>query len=139
MMAYKDLGDKKVKEILTNAKTLAVVGLSDNPEKTSYHVAEVMQAAGYKIIPVNPMKGGKTILGEKVYPSIESVDEKIDIVDVFRPSSALVDVAKDFLKSNASVFWAQLGIENDEAADLLYENGITDVIMNRCVKIELEK
>lgn len=138
-MAYKDLGDKKVKEILTNAKTIAVVGLSDNPEKTSYRVAEVMQNAGYKIIPVNPMKEGKTILGEKVYPSIESVDQPIDIVDVFRPSSALVDVAKDFLTSDAPVFWAQLGIENDEAADLLYDNGITDVIMNRCIKIELQK
>lgn len=138
-MAYKDLGDKKVKEILTNAKTIAVVGLSDNPEKTSYRVAEVMQNAGYKIIPVNPMKEGKTILGEKVYPSIESVDQSIDIVDVFRPSSALVDVAKDFLKSDAPVFWAQLGIENDEAADLLYDSGITDVIMNRCIKIELQK
>lgn len=138
-MAYKDLGDKKVKEILTNAKTIAVVGLSDNPEKTSYRVAEVMQNAGYKIIPVNPMKEGKTILGEKVYPSIESVDQPIDIVDVFRPSSALVDVAKDFLKSDAPVFWAQLGIENDEAADLLYDSGITDVIMNRCIKIELQK
>lgn len=138
-MAYKDLGDKKVKEILTNAKTITVVGLSDNPEKTSYRVAEVMQNAGYKIIPVNPMKEGKTILGEKVYPSIESVDQPIDIVDVFRPSSALVDVAKDFLKSGAPVFWAQLGIENDEAADLLYDSGITDVIMNRCIKIELQK
>ncbi|WP_257702539.1 CoA-binding protein [Vagococcus luciliae] len=138
-MAYKDLGDKKVKEILNNAHTVAIVGLSDNPEKTSYRVAEVVQAAGYKIIPVNPMKEGKTILGEKVYPSIESVDEKIDIVDVFRPSAALVDVAKDFLKSDAPVFWAQLGIENDEAADLLYDNGITDVIMNRCIKIELQK
>ncbi|MGX4686115.1 CoA-binding protein [Vagococcus sp. JNUCC 83] len=138
-MAYKDLGDKKVKEILTNAKNIAVVGLSDNPEKTSYQVAEVMQAAGYKIIPVNPMKVGQTILGETVYPSIESVDQPIDIVDVFRPSTALVDVAKDFLKSNAPVFWAQLGIENDEAADLLYENGISDVIMNRCIKIELRK
>ncbi|UNM90426.1 CoA-binding protein [Vagococcus sp. CY52-2] len=138
-MAYKDLGEKKVKEILTNAKTIAVVGLSDNPEKTSYRVAEVMQNAGYKIIPVNPMKEGKTILGEKVYPSIESVDQPIDIVDVFRPSSALVDVAKDFLKSDAPVFWAQLGIENDEAADLLYDSGITDVIMNRCIKIELQK
>ncbi|WP_326717976.1 CoA-binding protein [Vagococcus jeotgali] len=135
-MGYEDLGDVKVREILKEAKNIAVVGLSDNPEKTSYEVAKILQDAGYRIIPVNPLKIGKEILGEKVYPSLESVDIQIDIADVFRPSDALPGVAEDFLKSNAKVFWAQLGIRNDDVADLLYVKGYDQVIMDRCIKIE---
>ncbi|HEM6238982.1 TPA: CoA-binding protein [Streptococcus suis] len=123
-------------DYLKNAKTIAVVGLSNREETAAYRVSKLMQEAGYKIIPVNPKAAGGTILGELVYSSLAEIDQSIDIVDVFRRSEFLPEVAQEFIQSNAKVFWAQLGLESQEAEKLLRQAGRNDIVMNKCIKIE---
>ncbi|HEM5333290.1 TPA: CoA-binding protein [Streptococcus suis] len=123
-------------DYLKNAKTIAVVGLSNREETAAYRVSKLMQEAGYKIIPVNPKAAGGTILGELVYGSLAEIDQPIDIVDVFRRSEFLPEVAQEFIQSNAKVFWAQLGLESQEAEKLLRQAGRNDIVMNKCIKIE---
>ncbi|HFI0079440.1 TPA: CoA-binding protein [Streptococcus suis] len=123
-------------DYLKNAKTIAVVGLSSREETAAYCVSKLMQEAGYKIIPVNPKAAGGTILGELVYSSLAEIDQPIDIVDVFRRSEFLPEVAQEFIQSNAKVFWAQLGLESQEAEKLLRQAGRNDIVMNKCIKIE---
>ncbi|HEM5230282.1 TPA: CoA-binding protein [Streptococcus suis] len=123
-------------DYLKNAKTIAVVGLSSREETAAYRVSKLMQEAGYKIIPVNPKAAGGTILGELVYSSLAEIDQPIDIVDVFRRSEFLPEVAQEFIQSNAKVFWAQLGLESREAEKLLRQAGRNDIVMNKCIKIE---
>ncbi|MGO0040351.1 CoA-binding protein [Streptococcus suis] len=123
-------------DYLRNAKTIAVVGLSSREETAVYRVSKLMQEAGYKIIPVNPKAAGGTILGELVYSSLAEIDQPIDIVDVFRRSEFLPEVAQEFIQSNAKVFWAQLGLESQEAEKLLRQAGRNDIVMNKCIKIE---
>ncbi|HEP1837064.1 CoA-binding protein [Streptococcus suis] len=123
-------------DYLKNAKTIAVVGLSSREETVAYRVSKLMQEAGYKIIPVNPKAAGGTILGELVYSSLAEIDQPIDIVDVFRRSEFLPEVAQEFIQSNAKVFWAQLGLESQEAEKLLRQAGRNDIVMNKCIKIE---
>jgi uncharacterized protein len=120
-------------QILKNSKRIAVVGLSDNPAKTSYMVSKAMQDAGYEIIPVNP--NADEILGVKAVKSLKDIEGHVDIVNVFRRSEHLLDVAKEFLEIDADVFWAQLGLVSEEAYRLLKENGRT-VVMDRCIKVE---
>lgn len=124
---------QEIGEILKKSKTIAVVGLSANPEKTSYMVSKAMQDAGYKIIPVNPTVD--EVLGEKSVSSLKDIKEHVDIVNVFRRSEHLYDVAKDFVEIDADVYWAQLGLINEEAYNFLKEKGYT-VIMDRCIKVE---
>ncbi|HEM3540209.1 TPA: CoA-binding protein [Streptococcus suis] len=123
-------------DYLKNAKTIAVVGLSSREETAAYRVSKLMQEAGYKIIPVNPKAAGGTILGELVYSSLAEIDQPIDVVDVFRRSEFLPEVAQEFIQSNAKVFWAQLGLESQEAEKLLRQAGRNDIVMNKCIKIE---
>ncbi|WP_024406743.1 CoA-binding protein [Streptococcus suis] len=123
-------------DYLKNAQTIAVVGLSSREETAAYRVSKLMQEAGYKIIPVNPKAAGGTILGELVYSSLAEIDQPIDIVDVFRRSEFLPEVAQEFIQSNAKVFWAQLGLESQEAEKLLRQAGRNDIVMNKCIKIE---
>lgn len=123
-------------DYLKNAKTIAVVGLSSREETAAYRVSKLMQEAGYKIIPVNPKVAGGTILGELVYSSLAEIDQPIDIVDVFRRSEFLPEVAQEFIQSNANIFWAQLGLESQEAEKLLRQAGRNDIVMNKCIKIE---
>ncbi|HEM5231664.1 TPA: CoA-binding protein, partial [Streptococcus suis] len=123
-------------DYLRNAKTIAVVGLSSREETAAYRVSKLMQEAGYKIIPVNPKAAGGTILGELVYSSLAEIDQPIDIVDVFRRSEFLPEVAQEFIQSNAKIFWAQLGLESQEAEKLLRQAGRNDIVMNKCIKIE---
>ncbi|MBO3641729.1 CoA-binding protein [Streptococcus suis] len=123
-------------DYLKNAKTIAVVGLSSREETAAYRVSKLMQEAGYKIIPVNPKAAGGTILGELVYSSLAEIDQPIDIVDVFRRSEFLPEVAQEFIQSNAKAFWAQLGLESQEAEKLLRQAGRNDIVMNKCIKIE---
>ncbi|AWX95899.1 CoA-binding protein [Streptococcus suis] len=123
-------------DYLKNAKTIAVVGLSSREETAAYRVSKLMQEAGYKIIPVNPKAAGGTILGELVYSSLAEIDQPIDIVDIFRRSEFLPEVAQEFIQSNAKVFWAQLGLESQEAEKLLRQAGCNDIVMNKCIKIE---
>jgi uncharacterized protein len=120
-------------DILKNSKTIAVVGLSNNPERTSYMVSKAMQDAGYDIIPVNPTID--EVFGKKAVASLKDIEGHVDIVNVFRRSEQLLDVAKEFLEIDADVFWSQLGLENEEAYDLLKKNNKT-IVMNRCIKVE---
>lgn len=119
--------------MLKRAKRIAVVGLSANPERTSHMVSKAMQDAGYEIIPVNPTVD--EVLGVKAVKSLKEIDGPVDIVNVFRRSEHLMDVAKEFDEINAEIFWAQLGVVNEEAYQFLKEKGYT-VIMDRCIKVE---
>lgn len=138
-MAFKNPDEQTIQGYLKQAKNVAVVGLSDNTERTSYQVTKVVQAHGYNIFPVNPKLAGQEILGKKVYARLQDVPEPIDIVDIFRRSEFLPEVADDFLETNAKVFWAQLGIESEDAAKKLQDAGRNDIVMDRCIKIELGK
>lgn len=119
--------------ILKKAKRIAVVGLSDNPSRTSYMVSEVMQRAGYEIIPVNPTID--EVLGVKAVASLKEIEGHIDIVNVFRRSEQLMDAAKEFVEADADVFWSQSGLVNEEAYHFLKDKGYT-VVMDRCIKVE---
>lgn len=132
-MAINNPGREEIGKILKNSKRIAVVGLSDNPERTSYMVSKAMQAAGYDIIPVNPTVD--EVLGIKAVKTLKEIDGHVDIVNVFRRSEYLMEVAEEFAEIDADVFWAQLGLENEEAYNFLKEKGYT-VIMDRCIKVE---
>ncbi len=119
--------------ILKKAKRIAVVGLSGNPERTSYMVSKAMQDAGYEIIPVNPTVD--EVLGVKAVRSLKEIDGHIDIVNVFRRSEHLLQVAEEFADVDAEVFWSQLGCINEEAYHFLKEKGYI-VVMDRCIKVE---
>lgn len=132
-MAIENPSREEIGHILKNSKTIAVVGLSNNPDRTSYLVSKAMQDAGYKIIPVNPTVD--EVLGQKAVGRLSEIKDHVDIVNVFRRSEHLLEVAQEFLKIDADVYWAQLGLENEEAYQLLKDNNKT-VIMNRCIKVE---
>lgn len=117
----------EIKEILQRSKRIAVVGLSDRPDRTSHMVSKAMQDAGYEIIPVNPTID--EALGVKAVSSLKEIDGPIDIVNVFRRSEQLPGVAEEFLETDAPVFWAQQGLVNEEAYQMLKEKGRT-VIMD---------
>ena len=123
-------------DYLKKAKTIAVVGLSNREETAAYRVSKLMQEAGYTIIPVNPKLAGQTILGELTYASLQEIPVHVDIVDVFRRSESLADVARDFIETDADVFWAQLGLESQEAEEVLQQAGRHQIVMNKCIKIE---
>ena len=133
---FKNPSDGVVRQYLTTSKTVAVVGLSDREETTSNRVSKEMKSRGYRIIPVNPKLAGQEILGEKAYASLAEIPFHVDIVDVFRRSEFLPDVARDFLQADAQIFWAQLGLENKEAEEILRAGGCEDIVMNRCIKKE---
>lgn len=135
-MAYKNPAPSRIKEILQTMKTIAVVGLSENSTRASHQVAKIMQSHGYRIIPVNP--SAEEILGEKCYPSLLEVEEPIDIVNVFRRSETIVPIAKEAVEIQAKVLWLQLGIVNEEAADIAQIGGL-EVIMDRCIKVDHSK
>ncbi|WP_343841524.1 CoA-binding protein [Salinibacillus aidingensis] len=122
----------KIKEILEEAKTIAVVGLSDNPERTSYQISKIMQENGYRIIPVNPKVN--EVLGEKAYPALKDIDIPFDIINVFRRSEFLPEIAEEAVQTDASIFWAQQGVENEEAYQYLKQHDFT-VIMDTCIKV----
>jgi predicted CoA-binding protein len=132
---------KTIAQILQDAKTIAVVGLSDKTDRASYGVAAYLQENGYRILPVNPGYAGQKILGEAVFGSLQdaaaSLDAgvNIDIVDCFRKPEAIVPIARDAIAVGAGCLWMQLEIENDEAAQLARDAGL-DVVMNHCLKIE---
>jgi len=133
MMAIENPSREEIAAILKKAKRIAVVGLSNNPAKASYQVSEVMQKAGYEIIPVNPAVD--EVLGVKAVASLKDIKGHVDIVNVFRRSEQLFDVAKEFDEMDADVYWAQLGLANEEAYQFLKQKGYT-VVMDLCIKIE---
>ena len=123
-------------DYLKKAKTIAVVGISDKTDRSSYLIAQELQKNGYRVIPVNPRLAGTQLLGEKVFSSIKDIPFHIDIVDIFRRSEFLADVARDFIETDADVFWAQLGLQSQEAEQILRTAGKSKIVMNRCIKIE---
>ncbi|MEW4239693.1 CoA-binding protein [Priestia aryabhattai] len=132
-MSIKIPSRQELGKILKKSKRIAVVGLSDNPHRTSYMVSEAMKQQGYEIIPVNPTIN--SALGVKAVSSLKEIEGHIDIVNVFRRSEHLLEVAEEFLEVDADVFWAQSGLINEEAYDLLVKKGYT-VVMDRCIKVE---
>ena len=137
-----DLSKEEIKEILSTCKTIAVVGLSREPEKESYRVAKHMQKHGYRIIPVNPF--ADEVLGEKSYKSLldipEQIQKTIEIVDIFRPADDVPPIVEQAVKlkerfDKPYVIWMQLGIINEQAAIAAREAGML-VVTNRCMMQE---
>jgi len=133
---------RTIAQILKDSKTIAIVGLSNKPERASFGVAEYLQQQGYRIIPVNPAYEGQDILGERVYADLQAAADalaaggtRIDIVDCFRKSEDIPPLARDAIAIRAGCLWMQLEIENQAAADLARAAGL-DVVMNHCLKIE---
>ena len=123
--------DEMMKDILLSTKTIASVGLSSNQEKESYWIASYLKVQGYQIIPVNPT--ADEILGEKAYPNLESIPDKIDVVQVFRKPEDVPPVVDDAIKVGAKVVWMQEGIVNEEAAQRAREAGL-QVVMDACMR-----
>ncbi len=127
-----------IKEILSKYKKIAMVGVSNNPTKASTIVMKYMQKYGFKVYPVNPKAEGQKILGEDVCGKITDIKDKVDIVNVFRPSKEALDIAKDAINIKAKVLWLQLGIKNEQAKKLVIKNNI-EYIEDRCTKMEYQK
>ncbi|MBA1143471.1 CoA-binding protein [Mesorhizobium neociceri] len=125
-----------LQDILKSVKTIAMVGASPDKTKFSYGVLRVLHETGYDMIPVNPSSGLDEIRGLKVYPSLAAIDRPVDMVEVFRRSEDLLEVAQEAIAINAKVLWGQIGVRDDAAARLAEEAGLK-VVMNRCPKIEL--
>jgi predicted CoA-binding protein len=123
----------KLRRILREARTIAVVGLSASWYRPSYFAAKYMQEHGYRIVPVNP--GQESILGEKCYASLKDIPIPVDIVDCFRRSSEIPTIAEEAIAIRAKVLWMQLGVENAGARSRAEAAGL-EVVENRCVKIE---
>jgi predicted CoA-binding protein len=128
--------EDRIGKILDEAKTVAVVGISDKPDRPSHAVAKYLQERGYKVIPVNPML--TQVLGEKAFRSLSEIPGKVDLVDVFRKSEDVPQVAEEAVRAGARFFWMQEGVVSDRAREILDAAGIPWV-MDRCVKKELAK
>tara|TARA_B100001093_G_scaffold66511_1_gene56506 strand:+ start:368 stop:817 length:450 start_codon:yes stop_codon:yes gene_type:complete len=128
--------DAYLKDILQSVKTIAMVGASPDKTKFSYGVLRVLHETGYDMIPVNPRPEITEIRNLKVYPNLEAIDRPVDMVEVFRKSEDLYEVAEEAIAIKAKVLWGQIGVINYEAARLAEEAGLK-VVMNRCPKIEL--
>jgi|TARA_B100001059_G_C17718735_1_gene519458 hypothetical protein len=128
--------EEYLQNILRTVKTIAMVGASPDKTKFSYGVLRVLHETGYEMIPVNPKKGLSEIRGIKVYPSLEAIDRKVDMVEVFRRPEDLLEIAHQAIDIGANVLWGQIGVINKEAAQVAEKAGLS-VVMNRCPKIEL--
>ena len=128
--------DDYLQGILKTVKTIAMVGASSDKTKFSYGVLRVLHETGYDMIPVNPSPDVKEIRGLRVYPSLESIDRPIDMVEVFRRSENLPEIAGEAVSVGAKVLWGQIGVFNKKAAQIAEDAGMR-VVMNRCPKIEL--
>jgi len=127
-----------IKDILFKYKSIAMIGVSNDPTKASTIVMKYMQKYGFKVFPVNPKAKGKKILGEEVFEKITDIKDTVDIVDVFRPSKEALDIAKDVVSIKAKVLWLQLGIKSEEAKKIVEENKI-EYVEDKCTKMEYQK
>ena len=141
------MDDQEIKVILENTKTIAIIGISsekkeDDPKKIKRKPANVvmkyMQDFGYKVIPINPFAEGEIINGEKVVSSLDIIKEKIDIVDVFRPSNEAPDIAEQAAKIETKVLWLQYGIHHEKAEEIANKQNIK-YVSNRCIKQEYQR
>jgi uncharacterized protein len=124
---------RTIQEIVLNARTVAIVGLSASELRASNFVGYYLQRHGYRVIPVNPNE--QHILGEQVYPSLRDVPDQIDVVDVFRDPAAVPDIAREAAEVGAGALWLQFGVISPEGARIAHDGGL-DVVMDRCLKIE---
>ncbi len=115
-MNHDAYSDAYIRDILTRYRTIAMVGASPNTSRPSYFAMKYLKAKGFRVIPVNPGQAGKEILGERVYASLGEIEEKVDIVDIFRASDAALAITGEAIAIGARVVWMQLGVRNDEAA-----------------------
>ncbi len=131
-MPHRNPPDDVIRQILTDAKVIAMVGASSDPSKASHGMMRRMLAAGYEVIPVNPNE--TEVLGHKAYASLRDIPKKVDIVDVFRRAEATPPVADEAVAVGAKVLWLQLGIRNEDAATRAEAGGLT-VIMDNCIGV----
>jgi predicted CoA-binding protein len=129
-MAHRNPSDQELKQLLTDATTIAIVGASSNPDKASYGIMRKLQQAGYRVIPVNPRE--TEILGEPSYPSLLDVPEPVDIVDVFRRAEDTPGIADEAATIGAKVVWLQSGISSEEAAERAIKGGLI-AVMDACI------
>jgi predicted CoA-binding protein len=129
-------GDRQLRALLDDARTIAVVGLSSKPWRASYRVASYLQTAGYRIIPVNPKE--TEVLGEEAYPSLTDVPEPVDVVDVFRRAENTPEIARQAVQIGAKALRLQSGIVNGEAGGIAEEGGLS-VIMGLCMMVEHDR
>ncbi|MGI8705245.1 MAG: CoA-binding protein [Sphingomicrobium sp.] len=130
--------DEEIAELLTNARTIAMVGASVRPERPSYGVMKFLQGHGYRVFPVNPTITGEHVHGEYVWRDLSQIGEPIDIVDIFRKSEEAGEAVDEAIQVGAKAVWMQLGVINREAAERAEAAGLK-VVMNRCPKIEISR
>ena len=130
MMAHANPSDQELRQLLTDATVIAMVGASSDPDKASHGIMRKLQHAGYRVIPVNPTE--TEILGERSYPSLLDVPERIDIVDVFRRAEDTPGIADDAVTIGAKALWLQTGIVSEDAAARAEKGGLT-VVMDACI------
>lgn len=130
--------DDAIRSLLTGARTIAMVGASDRPDRPSYEVMETLQRHGYRVIPVNPQITGEHIHGEYVFRDLGQIGVPIDIVDIFRRSSAAGDAVDAAIAAGAKAVWMQLGVIDDQAAARAEAAGL-EVVMDRCPAVELRR
>ena len=130
--------DAAIAELLTSARTIAMVGASDRPDRPSHGVMAFLQDHGYRVIPVNPAISGQQLLGEQVRDSLGQLGVPVDIVDIFRRSDAVGPIVDEAIRIGAKAIWMQLGVVNPQAAARAEAAGL-QVVMNRCPKIEIGK
>ena len=126
-----------LKEILSNVKTIAVVGASSKPDKDSYRVMESLIKFGYEVFPVNPNYAGERILGKECYPNLKAINKKIEMVDIFRTTDFIFNLTKEAIEVKAEILWTQEGIIHEEAANFGRNAGLI-VVMDKCPKKILE-
>jgi predicted CoA-binding protein len=132
------LDDDGIRTLLSEVRTIALVGASDRPDRASYGVMAFLQAQGYRVIPVNPQITGEHLHGEFVFRDLDQIGEPIDIVDIFRNSAAAGEVVDAAIAAGAKAVWMQLGVVNEEAAARAEAAGLK-VVMDRCPKIEIPR
>lgn len=132
MEEFKNPSNEEIRELLTQSTTIAVVGLSPKPSRPSHGVASYLKKQNYRIIPVNP--GQPEILGEKSYPTLSDIMEKVDIVDIFRRSEYIQPIVEEAIKIKARAIWMQSGIVNYQAAQKAKLTGLM-VVMDRCLAV----
>ena len=130
--------DEDIAELLTNARTIAVIGASDRPERPSYGVMKALQDHGYRVLPVYPQITGEHVLGEFVWRELAQIGVPIDIVDIFRRPDAADEAVEQAIFVGAKAVWMQIGVINQEAAARAEEAGLK-VVMDRCPKIEIPR
>ncbi len=134
MPAHENPGDEQLRTLLTQATSIAVVGASSNPERPSHGIMKKLLSAGYRVFPVNP--GETEVLGQRAYPSLAALPEKIDIVDVFRRAEYTPAIADEAVAVGAKALWLQSGIIHEDAAARATAGGLT-VVMDACLGVML--